>query len=76
MKRLELLEALKILYLSHDPGIPYWGTKGASIHVREFTKALRAAGLKVQIAIARTGQGPYGDNGVSSFPKSRILTLN
>ena len=68
MKPREIIEALKILYLSHDSGIPYWGTKGASIHVREFTKALRAAGHQVQIAIARTGQGPNGDDGMCCLP--------
>ena len=35
---------LKILYLCFDSGIPFWGSKGASIHIREFTKALKASG--------------------------------
>jgi len=46
---------MKILYLSFDPGIPYWGTKGASIHIREFTKALKQAGHRVTTAVARLG---------------------
>ncbi len=48
---------MKILYLSFDPGISYWGTKGASIHIREFTKALRQSGHQVTTVVARMGEG-------------------
>jgi len=47
---------MKILYLSFDSGISYWGTKGASIHIREFTKALRQSGHQVTTMVARMGE--------------------
>jgi hypothetical protein len=47
---------LKILYLCFDSGIPFWGSKGASIHIREFTKALKASGHDVDISVARLGR--------------------
>ncbi|HWO57521.1 MAG TPA: glycosyltransferase family 4 protein [bacterium] len=50
---------MRILYLCADPGVPYWGTKGASIHVRAFARALVAAGQEVTVVIARAGK-PHG----------------
>lgn len=46
---------MRILYISADPGIPFWGSKGASIHIREFTRALVSAGHKVDVVIVRNG---------------------
>lgn len=46
---------MRILYISLDRGIPYGGAKGASIHVREFTRALKAAGHQVQTVVSRYG---------------------
>lgn len=60
---------MKILYLSFDPGIPYWGTKGASIHIREFTKALKEAGHKVTTAVARVGDSKRKAKDVFELPK-------
>jgi len=47
---------MHLAYVCADPGIPYWGTKGASIHVRSFTGAMAAAGHSVTVIIARTGK--------------------
>lgn len=38
---------MRLAYLSTDPGIPYGGAKGASVHVAEITAALAAEGADV-----------------------------
>ena len=58
---------MKILYVCLDAGIPYWGTKGASIHIREFTNAMKAAEHEVRIEIARLGTEHPAD-GVREIP--------
>ena len=59
---------MKFLYLSFDRGIPYWGSKGASIHIREFTKALRQRGHHVDVGIAKLGQIPRETRHVWELP--------
>jgi glycosyltransferase involved in cell wall biosynthesis len=44
---------VRVLYLNTDRGIPVRGTKGASVHVREFTKALQDAGHEVLLVTRR-----------------------
>ncbi len=39
----------KILYLCADTGIPYWGTKGGSIHMREFVSGLLNRGYDITV---------------------------
>lgn len=39
----------KILYLCADTGIPYWGTKGGSIHMREFVSNLLNRGYDITV---------------------------
>ncbi|MGH8003438.1 MAG: glycosyltransferase family 4 protein [Limisphaerales bacterium] len=63
---------MKILYLSFDPGISFWGTKGASIHIREFTKALKEAGHRVTTAVVRLGESSRGAKDVFELPKREI----
>ncbi len=63
---------MKILYLSFDPGIPYWGTKGASIHIREFTKALKEAGPSVTTAVARLGHSSRKAKDVYELPRAEL----
>lgn len=46
----------KILFLCADRGIPFGGTKGASIHVREFLDALHKADFAPQVAVTRLDQ--------------------
>jgi starch synthase len=38
---------MRIAYLATDPGVPYGGTKGASVHVTELIDALAAEGAEV-----------------------------
>ena len=38
---------MRIAYLSTDPGVPYGGTKGASVHVTEMVDALAGEGAQV-----------------------------
>jgi glycosyltransferase involved in cell wall biosynthesis len=48
---------MKILYLNTDRGIPVLGDKGASVHVRAFTRAAAALGHEVVLACASLGRG-------------------
>jgi glycosyltransferase involved in cell wall biosynthesis len=43
----------RVLYVCADRGIPLGGTKGASIHVREFIEALAAEGFITTVAVRR-----------------------
>lgn len=44
----------KILYFCADAGIPYWGTKGGSIHMREFVTNLKDIGYRISV-VAKNG---------------------
>ncbi|MGH2498995.1 MAG: glycosyltransferase, partial [Candidatus Limnocylindria bacterium] len=46
---------MRIAYLCADFGIPIHGSKGASIHVRELSRALAAQGHEVLILAPRRG---------------------
>jgi glycosyltransferase involved in cell wall biosynthesis len=48
---------MRIAYLCSDLGVPVCGNKGASIHVRELSRALQALGHEVVVVCARLG-GP------------------
>jgi glycosyltransferase involved in cell wall biosynthesis len=50
---------MRLLHLSTDPGVPVFGHKGASVHVRELATALSHLGIDVAIASPRTE--PAGD---------------
>ncbi|USQ81964.1 glycosyltransferase family 4 protein [Ornithinimicrobium faecis] len=43
-----------VAYLSADPGVPAFGTKGASVHVQEIIRAFRDRGASVRLYTART----------------------
>jgi glycosyltransferase involved in cell wall biosynthesis len=52
---------MRIAYVSTDPGIPYGGVKGASVHVEELVTALAAAGAEILVlvpALARDAPSP------------------
>ena len=52
---------MRIAYVSGDLGVPVFGRKGASIHVRELTRALRGLGHDVLILTPRgDGERPPG----------------
>lgn len=44
---------MRIAYVCADPGVPVWGSKGCSIHVREVVRALRRCGAQVELFAAR-----------------------
>lgn len=41
--------SMNIAYISADFGVPFWGYRGASIHLREMVNALREAGHAVTV---------------------------
>ena len=47
--------ALRVAYLSVDPGVPVFGTKGASVHVQEVVRELRGRGHEVSVYTTRAG---------------------
>ena len=49
----------KLLYLCADTGIPYWGTKGGSIHMREFVANLKQ--LDYDITVVARGADSNGN---------------
>src|SRR5919201_1970401 len=51
---------MRLLYLSADPGVPVFGHKGASVHVRELVRALTLEGARMVIASPRVR--PEGDS--------------
>jgi len=46
---------MKIAYICADPGIPVFGTKGASVHIQEIVRAFRRRGDDVTIYCSRRG---------------------
>lgn len=46
---------MKIVYVSSDSGIPVFGNKGASVHIRELVNALSILGHEVTILAATRG---------------------
>ncbi|PLL13609.1 glycosyltransferase family 1 protein [Tabrizicola sp. TH137] len=49
---------MRIAYLCPDGGIPVFGDKGGSVHVRAMIRAFRAEGHEVEVFCAETGDGP------------------
>lgn len=46
---------MRISYICVDPGVPVFGSKGASVHVQEVVRALRRAGHEVVVHATRRG---------------------
>lgn len=44
----------RVAYVCVDPGVPVFGSKGASVHVQEIVRSLRARGADVHIYCTRT----------------------
>lgn len=44
-----------VAYVVADPGVPVFGTKGASVHVQELVRTWRARGARVRIYCTREG---------------------
>ena len=49
---------MRVAYVSADPGVPVYGSKGCSIHVQEVVRALKTHGAEVDIFAARVGGDP------------------
>lgn len=49
---------MRIAYVCADPGIPVFGTKGASIHVQEVLRVLLRRGARIDLFCVRTGGEP------------------
>jgi glycosyltransferase involved in cell wall biosynthesis len=46
---------MRLAYVCADPGVPVYGSKGASVHVQEVVRALRQQGASVTLFAARVG---------------------
>lgn len=46
-----------VAWVCADPGIPVFGTKGASVHVQEIIRAWQARGARVEVFALRHGDG-------------------
>ena len=51
----------RVAYVCADPGIPVFGTKGASVHVQELVRAWRARGAEVEVFAVRRGDDVPAD---------------
>jgi glycosyltransferase involved in cell wall biosynthesis len=54
-----------ILYLCCDKGLPFWGTKGGSVHMREFVAALRSFGHRVTVVARDKSDRSESDDFIS-----------
>ena len=52
---------MRIAYVCADPGIPVWGSKGASIHVQEMLRAFLARGASITLLSPRIEGMPPAD---------------
>jgi glycosyltransferase involved in cell wall biosynthesis len=52
---------MRLVYVCLDPGVPTFGTKGASVHVQELLRAYRQLGHHVRLVTVRTGGAPPAD---------------
>ncbi|MGC5584500.1 glycosyltransferase family 4 protein [Ornithinimicrobium sp. W1665] len=53
--------SLTVAYVCADPGIPVFGTKGASVHIQELVRAWRARGASVEVYAVRRGDDVPAD---------------
>ncbi|WP_082696856.1 MULTISPECIES: glycosyltransferase family 4 protein [Kocuria] len=47
---------MRLAYVCADPGVPVFGTKGASVHVQEVLRTWRARGAEVRLYATRLGE--------------------
>ena len=60
---------MRIAYISADPGVPVFGSKGCSIHVQEALRALLKRGAEVDLfATSCLGNAPAGLEAVQLHP--------
>jgi glycosyltransferase involved in cell wall biosynthesis len=58
---------VRIAYLCSDPGVPFHGASGSSVHLRETVAALRSLGHDIHVFVADTGS-ERGTAGVDALP--------
>ena len=63
--------SLRVAYLCADPGVPVFGTKGASVHVQEIVRAWRARGARVHLYCTRLGDEVPAD--LRDLPVTHLL---
>ncbi|HEX6301134.1 MAG TPA: glycosyltransferase family 4 protein [Acidimicrobiia bacterium] len=59
---------MRIAYVCADSGIPVPGFKGASVHVRELSKAFLELGADLRLLVARIGNGQGHETGLHLQP--------
>jgi len=64
----------RILYLSADRGIPVGGTKGSSVHIRQFIAALKQASYRPVALVANGGPDAAARLGVPVFVVTTEVT--
>ena len=52
---------MRVAYVNADSGVPVFGSKGASVHVREMVRAMRKIGCEARLLATRLGTGDPGD---------------
>lgn len=70
----------KILYLCADSGIPYWGTKGGSIHMREIVNTLYDQGYEMSVVAnadgaENSGGSPIGIRNLPQLGEDRFISM-
>jgi len=60
-------DRLKILYLCADSGIPYWGSKGGSIHMREIVSCFARQNCDVTVVARDASQSVAGGINYPAF---------
>ena len=64
---------MRVAYVCTDPGIPVWGTKGASIHVQEMLRAFIGLGAEVTVLSPRLeGAAPQELSTVATVTLSNL----
>ncbi len=70
----------KILYLCADTGIPYWGSKGGSIHMREIVNTLHDQGYEISVVANADGAessagSPIGIRNLPQLGEDRFISM-
>lgn len=52
---------MRVAYVCADPGVPAFGTKGASVHIQEMVRAWRAKGAQVRLYLVQVGDDVPAD---------------
>lgn len=61
---------MRVGYVCADPGVPAFGSKGASVHLQEIVRAFRRRGAEVRLYCTRTGDLVPAD--LADLPVHRV----